>query len=69
MRLHPGLAALGWLMALVASAAGDDRLSSTIAKSQGAIGQSLPDLALTGADGGTIALERFRGKPLLVSLV
>jgi len=69
MRFGLGLAALGWLMALAASAAGDDRLSSTIAKSQGAIGQSLPDLALTGADGGTIALERFRGKPLLLSLV
>jgi protein SCO1 len=62
-------AALGWLLALVASAPGDDFLTSTIARSQGAIGQSLPDLALTGADGGKITLARFRGKPLLVSLV
>lgn len=64
-----GFAALGWLLALVASAPGDDFLTSTIARSQGAIGQSLPDLALTGADGGRITLAHFRGKPLLVSLV
>ena len=69
MRVRPGFAALAWLLALVGSAAGDESLSSTIARSQGAIGQSLPDLALTGADGGRIMLARFRGKPLLVSLV
>jgi protein SCO1 len=69
MRTRLGFAALGWLLALVATASGDDFLTSTIARSQGAIGQSLPDLALTGVDGGKITLARFRGKPLLVSLV
>ena len=64
-----GFAALGWLLSLVASAPGDDFLTSTIARSQAAIGQSLPDLALTGADGGKITLAHFRGKPLIVSLV
>ena len=69
MRAGLGFIALGWLLAFVASALCDDFLSSTIARSQGAIGQALPDLALTGADGGKITLARFRGKPLLVSLV
>jgi protein SCO1/2 len=69
MRAGLGFAALVWLLALVATAPGDDSLSSTIARSQRAIGQSLPDLALTGADGAKITLAHFRGKPLLVSLV
>jgi protein SCO1/2 len=69
MRGRPGLAALGWLLALATSAPGDDFLASTIVRSQGAVGQSLPDLGLTGADGSRITLAQFRGKPLLVSLV
>ena len=69
MRVRLAFTALAWLLALVASAAGDASLSSTIARSQGAIGQSLPDLVLTGADGRKITLAALRGKPLLVSLI
>jgi protein SCO1/2 len=69
MRRCLALAALAWLVVLAAPAPADDFQAAAIARSQDAIGQSLPNLALTGADGGKITLAQFRGKPLLVSLV
>lgn len=62
-------AAVAFLLALAVPARADDFAASAAAKSQNVIGQTLPDLALTGAEGGRIRLAQFRGKPLLVSLV
>jgi protein SCO1 len=61
--------ALTWFLTLAGPAPADDWRNAAIGRSQDAIGQSLPNLALTSADGGKIRLAQFLGKPLLVSLV
>ena len=42
---------------------------NAIALSQGALGQRLPELALTDTNGRTVRLSDYRGKPLLVSMI
>ena len=70
MRRVWAFAVLAGSLALAAPAPADDSSAAAIGRSQGAIGQTLPDdLALTGVDGRKITLAQFRGKPLLVSLV
>jgi len=47
----------------------DEQTDRAIAKSQGAIGQQVPDFTFTVAGGETFRLSSYRGKPLLVSLI
>jgi protein SCO1 len=69
MRGSLAFAALACLLIPAAPALADDWRNAAIGGSQDAIGNLVPDLLLTGADGGRISLAQFRGKPLLVSLV
>ncbi len=64
------VAALAGSLAPAAPASAGDLPAAAITRSQGAIGQTLPDdLALTSADGRRILFGAFRGRPLVVSLV
>ncbi len=42
---------------------------AALAVSQGAIGKSVGDYALTAADGRRVRLSEYRGKPLVISLI
>jgi protein SCO1/2 len=69
MRRGLAFAVLACWLTLAAPAPAEDWRNAAIGRSQDAIGTLVPDLVLTGADGGRISLAQFRGKPLLVSLV
>jgi protein SCO1/2 len=58
----------GFLLLSAASHA-DEQTDAAIARSQGVVGQQVPDFTFTLAGGKTVRLSDFRGKPLLVSLV
>jgi protein SCO1/2 len=49
--------------------AAESREEKAILRSQGAIGTSIPEIELTDADSRRFSIARFRGKPLLISLV
>jgi len=62
--------ALALAFALVPSSAlATSNAENAIALSQAALGQQLPDLALTDTSGRTVRLSDYRGKPLLVSMI
>lgn len=62
--------ALALAFALVPSSAlAASNAENAIALSQAALGQQLPDLALTDTSGRTVRLSDYRGKPLLVSMI
>lgn len=42
---------------------------AALATSQAAVGNALPDLALTASDGRVVPLAELRGKPVLVSMI
>ena len=48
---------------------GDYSHDEALAHSQAALGRQLQGIELTGVDGEKIALESYRGKPLLISMV
>jgi len=47
----------------------NERAEQAVNLSQSALGNKLPDIALTSAEGKTVRLSRFHGKPMLVTLV
>lgn len=47
----------------------DEQSERAIAKSQGAVGQQVPQFTFSAAGGKSIRLSDYRGKPLIVSLV
>ncbi len=69
----PALAGLCFLMnASFAHSESDPAVFSreeALAYSQGVIGKTLAGVTLTAPDGRQVALEDFRGKPLVISLI
>lgn len=55
--------------ALFAPAALADRAGDALATSQGALGQTLPDLRFIGTEGQTVTLSQLQGKPALLTLI
>lgn len=68
-----GAAAIAWSGAPAQAGAGpaDPRLDpqKVLALSEAALGRRLGGYALTGSDGQAFTLERYRGRPLVVSLI
>lgn len=62
------LVALG-LAFLAPVAEADDKAERAVQVSRAAVGQYLPDLAFTSADGRTVRLTEFLGKPLMLTMI
>lgn len=60
---------LAILLSIVAAGSALANMPDPIAVSEAAVGNQLPPMTFTNTDGKKVALDDFRGKPLLVSLV
>lgn len=60
---------LGVAAVLASAAFADERNDKALQLSQGVIGSSVPDYSFRDTEGRSVAFARFRGKPLLVSLI
>ncbi len=69
--MRPRLVALAVMLAaaMVPRPAAAGNAQDAIVLSQAAVGQQLPDLALTDTEGRTVRLADYRGKPLVVTMV